>query len=227
MSPKLTLTPTSPLAIGATPRADLLPPEIKLRAKLREQRRLMLGALVVIVIIVAGGYGAATVLAQNRASALADARDQTLTILQQQKQYAEVNKANTDIAAAKAARIAGTTTEIDWKTEIAAVVKTLPAGSTLTSMTITSSTPTAPIAAPSSPLEGERVAEFQLAVKTGDIPDTAKWIRDLSSLTGFVDATPTTVAAAGAGSSGAVTTSLILHLNKNIYWNRFTTEATK
>lgn len=217
------------LVIGGTPRADLLPPEIKASERARAQRRGLIAIVVAIVVVVAAGYAGSAYLAQTSANALEAANLETNAILQQQTQYAEVQKANTSIQAAKVARTSALSTEIDWRTEIAAIVSTLPAGSELTALAVTSSTPTTPLDAPSSPLEGARVAEVQLTVTSGDIPDSAKWIRDLSSLKGFVDATPTSIATGGTSDASAtqVTTSVTLHLNRDVYWNRFSPKATK
>lgn len=219
----ISLRKQPPVIVGAVPRADLLPPEIKAGKKLKSQRRGLMAALIAVVVVTAAAYAGATYLSQTRADALAAANARTAEIVADQVQYAELAQANTAIAAAEAARISATTTEIDWSSEIADVVGTLPDGAELTALTVTSSTATLPLTSPVSPLEGDRVAELQLTVNTKGIPDTAKWIRDLATLNGFVDATPTSIAATG----GAVSTTLTLHLNSAVYWNRFATEAGK
>jgi hypothetical protein len=207
----------APIVIGQSPRADLLPPEIKLGERLRAQRRGLFALAALVLLVVIGASAGAAALAQISAASLATSTAETTSILAKQKKYADVNRANSGIKQAEASRLAATATEIDWNTQIAAILRSLPAGAVLTSVTATSSTPTVPLAASSSPLEGKRVAELNLTVKTTGIPDTAKWIGDLSGLTGFVDATPSTVASDGK----AVTTSLVLHLNSSIYWHRF------
>lgn len=211
------------IVLGGSPRADLLPPEIKAAAKLRADRRGFIALLIVVVVLVAGGIGAANWLARTNAAELDASDARTAQILQEQLQYAEVNNANLDIAAGEIARSRATSTEIDWESEITDIVGTLPDGAVLASLTATSSTTLDPVTAPLSPLEGDRIAELQLTVNTTGIPDTASWIRDLSSLKGFVDATPSTLV---AGQGGVVTT-LILHLNSEVYWNRFPAEAAK
>jgi Tfp pilus assembly protein PilN len=222
MSPRASTKKDAVLVIGGPPRADLLPPEIKHGEKLRSQRRGLVALLILVLVVVVGGYVGATYLSQQSANVLTAANAETAQLQADQVQYAKVSQANAQIAAATAARRAATTTEIDWKSEIADVVATLPSGSTLTSLTVLSGTPGSPLASPSSPLEGNRVAELSLTVSTSDIPDTAKWIRDLATLDGFVDATPSSISA-----GDTVTTSLLLHLNDAIYWNRFAPEATK
>jgi type II secretory pathway pseudopilin PulG len=221
--------PEAVLVVGGVPRADLLPPEIKASERARAQRRGLVVIVVIIVLVVAAGYAGASFVAQKSADALTAANLETTAILQQQAQYAEVQKANSAILTTKAARAQAFATEIDWKTEIAAIVATLPSGSQLSALGVTSSTPTTPLDAPSSPLEGARVAEVQLTVTSSGIPDSAKWIRDLSSLKGFVDATPTSIATSNdAGATATeITTVVTLHLNSDVYWNRFAPKATK
>ena len=205
------------LVVGGIPRADLLPPEIKAGEKARAQRRGLLALLVLVIIVVGGAYAGVTVLAQMAQSELDTANLRTSQILAEQAKYSEVSAAQKAIVAVDAARLIAMATEIDWGTELTAVTGTLPEGSTLTSLTVSSTTPVATVATPSSPLEGGRVAELQLTVETKDLPDTAKWVRDLSELEGFVDATPTSIST----TEGVVTTVVTLHLNSAIYWNRF------
>lgn len=218
-------TPKEPiLVIGGMPKADLLPPEIKAGEKARAQRRGLLAVFALVLLIVGGAYAGVTFLAQSAQGELDAANARSAQIIAEQAKYAEVSQAQQGIAAVEAARLTAMATEIDWGTELEAVMDTLPDGSDLSALTVSSTTPVVSVATPSSPLEGGRVAELQLTVLTNGLPNTAKWVRDLSELEGFVDATPTSITT----TEGVVTTVVTLHLNSAVYWNRFVeTEDTK
>jgi cell division protein FtsI/penicillin-binding protein 2 len=110
------------LTIGGEPRADLLPPEIKRDVKLKAQRG-NLGALIVLVIVIVGaGYGFVTFLAQGAQVELVAANEQTIRILNQQTEFAEVTNLRGQVALATEARLTGSSTEINWEEFIDAAV---------------------------------------------------------------------------------------------------------
>ena len=212
------------LVIGGMPKADLLPPEIKAGERARAQRRGLLAIFVLAVVVVGAGYLGANILAESSRAALALANSQTGAILAEQAQFAEVSEAQQGVDAVEAARMSAMSTEIDWGAQLDAVNATVPDGATLTALTVVSTSPVTPIDLPTSPLEGGRVAELTLTIETAELPDTAKWVEDLSLLSGFVDATPTSI----ISDQGVITVVVTLHLNSEIYWNRFAaTEETE
>ncbi|MDM4761516.1 hypothetical protein QT381_00645 [Galbitalea sp. SE-J8] len=206
-----------PVLVGAPPRASLLPPEIALEAAARRQRRGIIALVVLIVLVVAGGYAGATYLAQGAQTKLADAQNQTATLLAEQAQYAQISTVQSKVADIQADQATVTALDVDWKSFLRALDGTLPDGATLQSVAVTAATPITPIVAGGSPLDSAHIAEVTLTATTGDVPDIVAWITALSTLPGFVDATPTNVATV----DGGYQSTFVVHIGDGALSKRF------
>jgi hypothetical protein len=205
--------------VGGAPRVDLMPPEIRLkRSQLRVRRSLRLvlvGVLVVVVAACLGTWALGTV-AQTSLSA---AQAQQQQLVAQQATYSDVTSVKSGIALIKAGQKVGASTEIDWAAYLTKLQATLPAGVTFSSVTITSATPLTAQAQSTTPLEGARVATIVFTVSSPTLPSIPTLLDGLKTLPGFVDATPGSVATAGAGAG--YTANVTMHIGTEAFANRF------
>lgn len=204
------------LALGAVPRADLLPPEIAVEVKAKEQRRGLITAVIALVVLVGAAYAGVTYLSGNANAELVAAQDRTTELLTEQAEYSEVRTLTGKVAQIKIDQQVGTSTEIDWKKYLIAVEAVLPSGANLETAAVTSSTPITPILDPTSPLETERIAEIVFTASTKNVPDIVELIDALSALPGYTDATPS-VTSAAPGYDLSVT----MHVDAEALENRF------
>jgi hypothetical protein len=209
------------LALGASPRASLLPPEIKMEAGLRAQRRLLATIFIAVLVVVGAAYALASFVAQSAQDALDAANARTSAIVGEQSEYIEVRQLSNQVVAAEEARLAATATEVDWANYLPLVRQTIPAGSSITSLNVVSASPAVPLAAPSSPLETTRMVEIAIAVSMPTLPDISQWLDTVSTLPGYVDAVPGGI----ASSEGAFTVTLTVHVDESAKYNRFAPES--
>ena len=81
---------TSVLAVGAEPRANLLPPEVAQRKRARAARRGLVALVIGVLLLVAGGYAFASIQAIAAQAELATAQARTAELLAEQLEYSEV-----------------------------------------------------------------------------------------------------------------------------------------
>jgi len=209
------------LALGASPRANLLPPEIKMEAVLRGQRRLLATIFVAVLVVVGAAYALVSFVAQGAQSALDAANARTSTIVAEQSEYIEVRQLGNQVVAAEEARLAATATEVDWSSYLPLVRQTIPVGSSITGLNVVSASPAVPLAAPSSPLETTRMVEIAISVSMQTLPDISQWLDTVASLPGYVDAVPGGIASA----DGGFTVTLTVHVDESAKYNRFMPES--
>lgn len=217
------------LTVGGTPRADLLPPEIRAAYKGKAVVRMLVILSVVVAVVVAGGVGYATIRSITSQAVLLLERDRSLDLLARQLDYAEARQIANKVDEAILARTVGTATEIDWRAYLDEVSATLPDGVGLTKLVI------APVAASEAGSEGAALAENplqQAAVATITItatsltvPDVEAWFDDLAGITGFAGiAPPATVA--GSPAEGYIV-GLELLVNDKAFLLRFQNDEEK
>jgi hypothetical protein len=212
-----------PLALGAVPRADLLPPEIAREAQARSQRRGLVGAVIALVVVVGLAYAGVSFLAANANAELGTAQARTTELATEQSKYSDIRTLTSKVGQIKVDQQLGTSTEIDWKKYLLSVEAVLPSGATLQTVAITSSTPITPLGDSTSPLESTRIAEIVFTASTKDVPDIVELIDSLSELPGYTDATPS-VTSVDPNYSLTVT----MHVNSDALANRFgSTEESK
>jgi hypothetical protein len=203
--------------VGGAPRVDLMPPEIRTkRSQLRTRRSLRLvlvGVLVVVVAACIGTWALGTV-AQTALSA-AQAQQQQLTV--KQGTFSDVTTVKQSIALIKAGQKVGDSTEIDWDSYLTQLQATLPAGSTFSAVTVTTTTPMTALDQATTPLQGSRIATLSFTASSPTLPSVPVLLNGLKALPGFVDATPGDVSLEGA----TYTANVTMHINTEAFANRF------
>lgn len=208
------------ITLGASPRADLLPPELKAEVRFRAQRRLMGGIVVLAIALVVGAYLYTFVNAATNEARLAASNATTQTLATQKAEYIEVTQLQTQIDKSTAAQIVGTSTEVNWKSYITLVQASLPAGANLTSISAKTTAPGVPAEVATTPLLQPSIVSIEFAARTPTLPDVSAWIENLSKIPGFADATAGTIT---LRDDGQYDVSMLLHLNEKALSNRFLT----
>jgi Tfp pilus assembly protein PilN len=204
--------------LGVSPRVDLLPQALRVRQHQKRVRRWLRVGLVGVVALVALGTAGGMVLNATAQGSLAAAQDETLNLLGQQAQYSELKGVQERIALTEAAQAVGAGTEVDWSAYLGALRATLPAGVTLTSVSVDSASPTKVYEQPTVPLEGARIATLTFSALSPALPDVPTWIDALATLPAFVDAIPDSVT---LDDSGAYVVNMTMHIGADAYSGRF------
>jgi hypothetical protein len=209
------------LILGGSPRADLLPPEIKAEVKAKAQRRTMIAVVVGAVAVVVAAYLPASLAATAASDRLVLEQSRSAALLGEKGKYVSVEQLEAQLAAAKAARVVGASTEIDWSSYLYGVAATFPSDAILTKTVITSTTPITSLTPPTAALQGARVAELVFTVRSQRVPVVGDWLKSLQGLKGYVDASIDTITT----EEGALTSVLTLHIDESAYSNRYTLES--
>jgi hypothetical protein len=182
-----TTAPSSDIRIGAEPRVDLLPPEIR-TARKREQivRRMVVGLVAVVALVVAGVIGA-NALALAASVALTAEQARGADIIQQQQKFASLRAMQSELALVKAAQAVGGATDIDWGTRGTELIGSLPEGSVITNVSIDAATPVAPYQQSTVPGAAPRVASATVTITAPDLAAVSRWLSTLGSLPDVVD----------------------------------------
>jgi len=211
------------IAVGGSPRVDLMPPEIRVkRLQLRFRRKLRLGLIGVLIVVIAacGGTWALGTVAQSNLAAAQNERQQ---LIAQQSKYSDVTSVKSSIAVAQAGQKVGDSTEIDWQAYLTKLQATLPAGVSLTGVTIDAATPLKVYTPSTTPLQGDRIATLTFTATSASLPSIPDWLDGLVKLPGFADATPGDVNL----SAGIYTATVTMHINTKAFANRFDKAAAK
>lgn len=203
--------------VGATPRADLMPPEIRTkRSQLRTRRslRLVLFAVFLVVVVACGGAWAWNTVAQ---ATLAATQAEEQALLVEQTQYSPVTTVKDGIALIQAGQVVGDSSEIDWQDYLVKLQATLPAGVTLSSVTIDTADPLKAYTQTTVPLQGGRIATLAFTATSPSLPSIPAWLDGLKTLPGYVDATPGQVVLL----DGAYTADVTMHIGTDAFSNRF------
>lgn len=214
-----------PTIVGSEPRVDLLPTEVHTDRRERATARRAWLAVIVAVLVVALACGAAFVHQADTAQSFADAQNETTALLQQQQRYAEVRAAENDTRLLEAAQSVGGSTEIDWASTLTELRSVLPAGVSITAITIQSADSTEAFAQSTVPMQGARVATLQMTIRSPSIPSVPDWAARLSQLRGYVDSTITTVAL--EQDSGQYSATIEAHLDEKAYDGKYTKDGSK
>lgn len=205
------------LVIGGPPRAELLPPEFAAEARLRTQRRGMVAVAILSVVVVGLVYGYVTLRSTVTAQLLASANAETTSLLSQQAEYALVGIVNGQIQTIEVAKLVGTSTEIEWKSYLALVQASLPAGTIIDTVSAETAYPGTGATTSTSPLGFTSIAEIAFSASTSTLPDVSSWIENLSKLPGY--------AGNSAGSitgedDGTYRVTMILYINEDALSDR-------
>ncbi len=210
--------------IGAEPRVDLLPPEVRASRKRDALARKLVVFLVVVVVVVIAAVAGATFFALQSQQSLAAEQAKTQSLLVQQQKYGVVKDLQTQIQLTQAGQQIGASTEIDWNAFLNKVKATIPANVALTGVTLDAATPLVAYQQSTVPLQASRVATVTLNVTSKSLPDLPLWLSALATLPGVADTAPGAVTLASAGEYNATAT---IHLNESAFDGRFNTQKGK
>ncbi|MGN6446637.1 hypothetical protein [Amnibacterium sp.] len=196
--------------VGGTPQVTLLPREVREAGAIARHRRALV-ALVVAVAVAAGiGVAAAQQVDTSSQQRLADAQARAQALAVQTAKFQDIRKLEAQIAAGKAAVRVGSSTMIDWQTQIDAIEAGLPSGYTVTNISANGATPLVAYPQGKSLLEPARVATISITVTSSTFgPEFSAWIHSLGSVPAYADSTSTT---SYDTSTSTYTTVLTVHL---------------
>ena len=205
------------LALGASPRAHLLPLEVKAYQKAQGGRRLLITALVGMIAVVILAVGTATFGLVNTNAKLSAERARTASLMAEQSKYVSVVTVQNQVSDLASVQPIAATGEILWQPYAASLQGTLPADTKITAFTAQLDDAKG-MTAVSGPLQGTHIATVTI---TADSPKASisDWLDNLAKLPGFVDATPGSVVLVPA--SSRYTVSVALHVNADAMANRF------
>lgn len=216
------LNKSGALVVGGPPRAELLPPEVAQGVRARALRRSLVALVILVVAVTATGVVGATIASGASLLVLNAEVERGNQLLKDQAEFAEVRQIKTMIGKAEEGLELGSSTEIRWSAYLAEIAASLPAGTTVTDIAAVLATPTQPYAAPTIPLQGERIGELTFTATTATLPDVEVWLNGLETVTGFVDATPGSV---DLDANGTYTVKIVMHINSDVFENRFSRSA--
>jgi len=204
--------------IGTQPRADLLPPEIKADAKAKAQRKWLVALVIFAIVLVAGGYLASTgYTAANQAELEAESL-RTADLLGQQAQFSEARQLDARISLVKDARAAATQNEIDWKAYLTLVEQSLPSGTSISTISATTTAPGSTAVGASNPLKSESIALISFTATTPSVSDVSKIVDNLAKLPGYGGAVPGSIA---LNDDGQYSVSIVMNVGEAARLNRF------
>ncbi|MDJ0334132.1 hypothetical protein QMG83_02725 [Salinibacterium sp. G-O1] len=207
------------LVVGGPAHANLLPPEVGIAARARAMRRTASVLVVLSVALVLASVVAVSVLALVEDAKLDAANARTDQLVQEQAQYSEVLRVKGMLEAASAAQLVGTSTEIDWKSYLVNIQNSLPEGTLVTNVSAETATPIVDFVQPSVPLQGDRIGELRFTATSTSLPNVEAWLVALSTLTGYVDASPGSVTLDEESLTYQVT--ITMHINTDALLLRF------
>ncbi|KFF59021.1 hypothetical protein JF66_14280 [Cryobacterium sp. MLB-32] len=211
---------TDELILGAEPRMDLLPPEIRALKKTKVIRRSLIGVLVAVLVLTGAGFGAASWYALQSQAELTAAQERTAELLTSQAKYSEVHRVQAAFETTVAARKFGVSTEIDWKEYIAKVRALVPSTVTVDTLSVDSASPLVPYEQAVAPLLNARVATIRILFTSPDVTSVPEWLATMSTLPGYADSQPAVITRAD---TGVYTIDFVLHVNDGAFSGRFST----
>ncbi len=203
---------------GGVPRVDLMPPEVEQNRRDGRTRR-ALGALVLsVALIVVAGVAAAAWWSSQAQTRLTDAQNETLRIQQERLQFAEVTQVQARLETIQRQREELAATEILWQETLDPYLAIVGADGSVEGITALGVAPGVEPLGVSGPLRSTRVASVGFTVLTPGVPDSAGWLRSMSGVDTFADASVDSIT--GDGENG-YTTTITLNINEDAYSERF------
>lgn len=208
------------MAIGGTPRVDLMPVAVKEAIKRRPIVRRLIAMVVLLIVVALLAVAGATYLALNAQLALALEQQRSDELLGQQLQYAEAREASRAVEETLAAQRVATLTEADWSDLLGEIRATLPPGVLLTSVTgvLQATESDEPI-----PLREDSVGSFRISAISDTVPNVELWIAELETITGYAGIAPPVSVQGGEGS--IYTVSIEVLIDEDVFINRFAPET--
>jgi len=181
------------LVLGASPRVDLLPPEVAERKRGAAVKRSVVMGVVGAIVLSAGAYAFASWQAVEASMAYDQAQTETNSLLAQQNEFAAVRTLTTQLATVNDAQQIGAMTEINWNDFYGRVVPTLPADLSIDSFAVESSSPTVDISPSTAPGQGAHVARATFNAITGNLASAQSWVVNLKNLPEYGGALATSI----------------------------------
>ncbi|MEV8212775.1 hypothetical protein [Leifsonia sp. NPDC077715] len=194
------------IRIGAEPRVDLLPAEIRTARKHEQIVRRMIVGLIGAVAVVAVAVIGANALAFSAGFSLGLEQARGTQILQAQGKYNSLRATQSELALVKAAQAVGGATEIDWNTRGTDLIGALPPGAAITNVTIDSATPVTLYQQSTVPGATPRVASATVTITAPSLPVVSQWLDTIGSLPDVVETDAGAVTLQSEGSYKAIAT---------------------
>jgi hypothetical protein len=218
-----TRSSTNGLVLGAPPRVELLPREVRQRERAHGLRRLSLQLAVVVLILVGGAFAFAFYGSVGANAELATAQRTTVSLQGGSKNFSELTAAAKLIADGKEARAMGASTEILWNSVVGPIRSALPTGVVLDTLTMAGHAPGAADLTPDGPLGNPRQATIAMTLFSPTFLDAPAVARKLVDVPGFADASLGSVTAVEGGYMANIT----LNINEKAFSGRFSKDAVK
>ena len=210
------------VVLGAEPRMDLLPPEVRTLKRVKATRRRLGGLLLTVAVLVGAGIGASTWYAMQSQAELDAAQERTTELLTSQAKYSEVQRVQAALDTTLAARQFGASTEIDWKAYLADVRARVPRTVTVETLSVDSALPLVPYEQATAPLQNSRVATIRILFISPDVTSVPEWLASMATLPGYADSQPAVITRTVEGS---YTVDFVLHVNQGAFSGRFAQEG--
>jgi len=208
------------VVVGGVPVVDLLPPEVRAERRAGVAVRRTWFGVAGAAAVVAIAVGAATASGIQAQGDLQAAQAETQQQLLEQGKYTEVRDVQSDIERLTAAQVVGGSTEIIWRDFLTDLQGTLPAGVSVTTITLDQASPIADYAQADSPLQGARVGTLTFTAESATLPSVPDWLDGLATLPGYTDATPGTVSL----EEGVYDATVTMHIDQRAFSGRYSKE---
>jgi hypothetical protein len=203
--------------IAGEPRVQLMPPSVRVQAKNRETRRMLVLLVVLAIVAVGGGMTWAFTRQLDAASALAAAQNRTSELLLEQTKYADAARVAGLVATTEEAQRMLTAGEVDWAAVMADLATYAPADVTFAGAILTAPAPWEPPLVPEGPLRAQRVATVVLTIASPSYANAATFVAAVRLNPTVADVTITASTAEGSG----YLTTVSITLNDKVLKTRF------
>jgi len=210
-------TPARDIFVAGEPRVQLMPPSVRLQAKNREKRRMLVLLAILAVVAVAGAMTWGYTRSIQAAADLAVEQDRTAAILLEQAQYAEGARVAGLVATTEEGQRILTSGEVDWAEVIADLRTYAPAEVQFTGAILTAPAPWEPPLVPEGPLRAARVATVQLTLSSTSYASASAFVAAVRLNPTVADVTIMSSTSDGAG----YLTTVAVTLNETVLKTRF------
>ncbi len=175
------------LVLGGEPRVELLPPEVKLRERHRDTRRLLVLLVILAVVVAGAGITGAYWRSFQAEAALAVAQSRTVELLAEQSRYTDAAALAATVDSVRQARADAASSEVLWQDVTEQIRTHLPEGVELDVAVMLSRLPWAEPLDVTGALREPRVAQASLILVSDTVPDPIDLARALSRIDGYAD----------------------------------------
>jgi len=210
------------LVLGASPRVDLLPPEVADRKRGAAVRRSVVFGVVGAIVLVAGAYAFASWQAIDASIKYDAAQAETAALLAKQNEFATARTATNQLATIADAQRVGAMTEISWDAFYDRVAATLPAGLTINSFSVDSSSPTVAVVPTTVPGRVAQVANATFVASATDPALAQTWVVNMKALPEYGGAFASSI----TREEGVFSVTVSMFITEAAYTNRFAPVAT-